>query len=71
MTMKKARYPNIYVGVVQIVSEQLNTKLSKKRSEPRFFIGYKNLKLSPSMMKINTDITITDTDNNIQELYKP
>lgn len=71
MTMKKARYPNIYVGVVQIVSEQLNTKLSKKRSEPRFFIGYKNLKLSPSMMKINTDITITNTGNNIQELYKP
>jgi uncharacterized protein YfaS (alpha-2-macroglobulin family) len=67
----RERYPNAHVSVTQIVGEQVNAKISTERKEPRFFIGYTNVKLSPESMKINYDVKITDLQGNKKSIFAP
>jgi len=70
LNARKERFPNAYISVTQIVWEELN-KTVNKRAEPRFYIGYTNIALSPSMMGIDFDISISDTGGNNKDYYSP
>lgn len=67
---KKSRYPNAYVSVAQVISQELNSKISE-RAEPRLYIGYENMKLSPTEMGVDFDIEITNLSGNTQEYFYP
>jgi len=67
---KKERYPNIHVSVAELVGEDINSKISK-RKESRFMIGYANITLSPKMMGINFNIDLSDVDGKKQDFYYP
>ncbi len=69
--VQKSRFPNAHVSVVQFVGEQTNANISKQRKEPRIFMGYTNLKLDPSMMHIDRDVSIQDASGKILQYAQP
>lgn len=69
--IQKSRFPNAHVSVVQFVGEQTNANISKERKEPRIFMGYTNLKLDPSMMHIDRDVSIQDASGKILQYAQP
>ncbi len=68
---KKERYPNAHVSVAQIVGAEINDHVSSLRHEPRFFIGYHNIALSPSAMGVSFDVSLTNEKGKKQEYYQP
>lgn len=66
----KNRFPNAHVWIVQIIGETLNKTLSS-RSEPRFLIGYGNMKLAPSSMQLQYNVKVTDEKGNTPEFFAP
>lgn len=71
LKVKKDWFPNTYVSVAMIVGEQVNSQLSDKRQEPRFFIWYANVKLDPKNMALNFDLSVTDKNWKTKMSYLP
>ena len=57
----ESRYPNAMVSVAMIAGEELNRGLSDYRREPRFWIGYTNIKLDPTLVRLQTSLLLTDS----------
>lgn len=71
LKVNKDWYPNAYISVSMMVGEDVNKTLSENRQEPRWLMWYSSISLSPNLMKLKYNVSITDQNWNAKQFYQP